>query len=76
MEVKSKIRWKTLCVRSDRIENWPKKGQIARKKTGKPKNKKKTGKKLANKNNEKIIARKKTGKPKKKNTGKKLATGN
>ena len=50
---------------------------MQKKKTGKPKNKNKTGRKLAFKNNEKILAKKKTGKPKKsKKAGKKLATEN
>ena len=32
IEVKSKIRRKSLCVRSHRVKNCPKKGQIAKKK--------------------------------------------
>ena len=72
IEVKTKILRKTLCARSDRIKNWPKKVNCE-KKTDKPKIKKKLTK-TGEKNNEEKIAKKQPANHKNKKNGKKQAT--
>ena len=74
IEVKTKILRKTLCARSNRIKNWPKKVNCE-KKTDKPKIKK-NWQKTGEKNNEETIAKKQPANHKNKKNGKKQATEN